>query len=256
MVALEAKLNSPTEQEILRARDFWGAIVLFFLSVFFLWRTSFIPLFGQNRAGVSGADWYNSAALVPFGIFGALLVLSLVLMNISIKAGGARLALTRIGIGWNRSEALRFSKLALILFFYIVGLVPRVDFIIGSGLLITALIFGYHGGRSDRMILVTLIVAIAGLYAFAAHLPRSEWKAHDDDWVALALWFGLTLWVLATNRKDRVARAIPIIAILAPTLLVLAMAFGFRQNVPNRSGLLFSQIEYHYFVHIKPLWSR
>lgn len=256
MVALEAKLNSPTEQEILRARDFWGAIVLFFLSVFFLWRTSFIPLFGQNRAGVSGADWYNSAALVPFGIFGALLVLSLVLMNISIKAGGARLALTRTGIGWNRSEALRFSTLALILFFYIVGLVPRVDFIIGSGLLITALIFGYHGGRSDRMILVTLIVAIAGLYAFAAHLPRSEWKAHDDDWVALALWFGLTLWVLATNRKDRVARAIPIIAILAPTLLVLAMAFGFRQNVPNRSGLLFSQIEYHYFVNIKPLWSR
>lgn len=256
MVALEAKLNSPTEQEILRARDFWGAIVLFFLSVFFLWRTSFIPLFGQNRAGVSGADWYNSAALVPFGIFGALLVLSLVLMNISIKAGGARLALTRTGIGWNRSEALRFSTLALILFFYIVGLVPRVDFIIGSGLLITALIFGYHGGRSDRMILVTLIVAIAGLYALAAHLPRSEWKAHDDDWVALALWFGLTLWVLATNRKDRVARAIPIIAILAPTLLVLAMAFGFRQNVPNRSGLLFSQIEYHYFVNIKPLWSR
>ena len=256
MVALEAKLNSPTEQEILRARDFWGAIVLFFLSVFFLWRTSFIPLFGQNRAGVSGADWYNSAALVPFGIFGALLVLSLVLMNISIKAGGARLALTRVGIGWNRSEALRFSTLALILFFYIVGLVPRVDFIIGSGLLITGLFYGYHGGRSDRMILVTLIVAIAGLYALAAHLPRSEWKAHDDDWVALVLWFGLTLWVLAKNRQDRVARAIPIIAILAPTLLVLAMAFGFRQNVPNRSGLLFSQIEYHYFVNIKPLWSR
>jgi hypothetical protein len=249
-------VDSPNDKDILRARDFWGAIVLFFLSVFFLWRTSFIPLFGQNRAGVSGADWYNSAALVPFGIFGALLILSLVLLSISIKAGGAKTALSATGIGWSRAEALRFGTLATILFFYIVGLVPRVDFIISSGLLITALIHGYHGGRPDRMVLVTAFVAVPGTYALAGYLQRSEWNRHGDDWLALAMWAVLTLWILIRHRNDRVARIIPVIAVTAPVILVLAMAFGFRQNVPNRGGLLFKQIEYQYFVNIKPLWSR
>jgi hypothetical protein len=47
---------------------------------------------------------------------------------------------------------------------------------------------------------------------------------------------------------------VPVIAILAPVILVCAMAFGFRQNVPNRGGLIFSQIEYHYYVTLRPLW--
>ena len=50
--------------------------------------------------------------------------------------------------------------------------------------------------------------------------------------------------------------AIPVIAVVAPLILILAMAYGFRQNVPNRGGLIFKQIEYQYFVNIKPLWSR
>ncbi|MFY0596454.1 MAG: hypothetical protein JXQ85_08505 [Cognatishimia sp.] len=249
-------MDSPSDKDILRARDFWGAIALFFLSVFFLWRTSSIPLFGQNRAGVSGADWYNSAALVPFGIFGALLILSLALLRTSIKAGGAKSALTAVGIGWSPIEALRFGTLAIILFFYIVGLVPRVDFIISSGLLITALIHGYHGGKPERMVLVTGFVALPGTYALVGYLPRSTWNLHADDWLTLALWAALTVWILVRHGKDRVSRIIPVIAIVAPVILVLAMAFGFRQNVPNRGGLLFKQIEYQYFVNIKPIWSR
>lgn len=249
-------MTPPTEQEILRARDFWGAIVLFFASLFFLWRTSFIPLFGENRAGVKGGDWYNSAALVPLGIFCGLAVLSLVLLAISIRTGGAKIAWTSAGLGWNKGEAWRFATLGIILFFYIAGLVPRVDFIIASGLMITALIHGYHGGYLQRMTLAAGTVSIAGLYAMIAHLPRAEWKQHDDDVVALILWIALTAWILLTDRKSKIARAIPVIAMIAPLILVLAMAFGFRQNVPKRGGLFFSQIEYHYFVTLKPLWSR
>ena len=55
-----------------------------------------------------------------------------------------------------------------------------------------------------------------------------------------------------TAALDRVVKSTPVIAVLCPLLLVLAMAFGFRQNVPNRTGLLFQQIEYHYYVTIKP----
>ena len=252
----ETALTSTDQKMVLRARDFWGSIVLCAVALFFLWRTSFIPLFGENRAGVSGADWYNSAALVPLGIFGGLLILSLVLLRTSIKDGGARVALTAAGIGWKQVEALRFSSLSAILFFYIVGLIPRVDFVICSGLLITALIFGYHGGHRRRMVLAAVIVSFAGGYALFAHLPRSEWAHHSDDWFTLGLWIVLSIVALLQSPRDQIARVTPVLAVAMPVLLVLAMAFGFRQNVPNRSGLLFAQIEYHYYVNLKPLWSR
>ena len=242
------------ETQILRARDFWGALALAGLSVFFLWRTMDIPLWGGNRAGVSSSAWYNSAAIVPLGIFAALLVLSLVLLTISIRSGGAVRALSMVGIGWNAEEAFRFTTLGIVLFFYIAGLVPRVDFILCSGLLITALTFGFHKGQRDRMAFATGAVAFCGAYALFRHLPQSEWAAHDDDWLTLAAWVALTALVLLRARGDRVLRAVPVIAIVTPVLLVSAMAFGFRQNVPNRGGLLFAQIEYHYFVTLRPLW--
>ncbi len=245
---------SDKDLQILRARDFWGAVVLMALSVFFLWRTMDIPLWGGNRAGVSTADWYNSAAIVPLGIFTGLFVLSTILLIISIRAGGARHAMTAAGIAWNGDEALRFSTIGVILFFYIAGLVPRVDFVLCSGLLITALTFGYHGGHRDRMVLSAAALAIPGAYALIRHLPQSRWGAHDDDWVTLAVWIALTVYVLAKAKGDRVLKAVPIIALVAPVILVCAMAFGFRQNVPNRGGLLFKQIEYHYYVTIRPLW--
>ena len=52
----------------------------------------------------------------------------------------------------------------------------------------------------------------------------------------------------------RIVKITPVLSIIAPLILVVAMAFGFRQNVPNRTGLLFSHIEYHYYVSIRPLW--
>ena len=239
---------------VLRARDFWGALVLIGVSVFFLWRTLDIPLWGGNRAGVSAASWYNSAAIVPLGIFSAMLVLSIVLLIIAVRAGGAQRALTAVGIGWNRAEAIRFTTIGIILFFYIAGLVPRVDFVICSGLLITALTFGFHQRQVKRMIVSASVVAMCGAYALVQHLPQSEWGAHDDDVVTLIAWAGLTLVVLASARGDRVLKACPVIAITAPVLLVCAMAFGFRQNVPNRGGLIFKQIEYHYYVTLRPIW--
>lgn len=242
------------ETEILRARDFWGALVLMGLSLTFLWRTFDIPLWGGNRAGVSSAAWYNSAAIVPLGIFSALLILSIILLIIAIRAGGAQRALSSVGIGWSRDEAERFAAIAVILFFYIAGLVPRVDFLLSSGLLITALIFGFHQGHRGRMALSAASVAVAGIYALIAHLPQSEWNAHDDDWLTLGLWVALTLAVLSRARGDKVLKAVPVVALVAPLILVCAMAFGFRQNVPNRGGLVFQQIEYHYFVTLRPLW--
>lgn len=250
------KLQAEIDEDLmkLRARDFWGALALICCAVFFLWRTSFIPFLGENRAGVSGAEWYNSAAIVPFGIWSALLFLGLVLLRIAIKAGGAQRAFCAIGIGWNRQEAIRIGSIAVIMGVYIFALVPRVDFILASGLVITALIYGFHAGRIGRMLLAAVVVALPGLYALVRHFPQAEWnKPHDDDWVVLAAWVLLSIWMLIHDRS-RIARATPWVAVLTPLILVTAMAFGFRQNVPNRGGLLFSQIEYHYYVTLRPLW--
>ena len=241
---------------ILRVRDFWTALALIGLSLFFLWKTSAIPLFGGNRAGVSGADWYNSAAIVPLGLFGALLILSLILLGIAIRAGGARLALARIGIGWNAREALRVSSLGMVMLAFIAGLVPRVDFILCGGLLITALIFGYRRAGTGRMLLACVSVTLPALFALWSNLPQADWNAHDDDWLTLAIWGALTAHILWQSRRDAALRVIPVIAVTAPVFLICAMAFGFRQNVPARGGLVFAQIEYHYYVTLRPIWRR
>ena len=229
------------------------------VSLFFLFKTSEIPFWDTQSAGVESAEWYNSAALVPYGIFIALFVLALSLLVISIQDGGAKHALSLLGLGYSHYEAVRLTSISVILFFYIFGLVPRVDFIIASALMITALIWGFHRGDRFNMVFAAGTVAVVSTYAMFMHFPRSEWsKPHDDDWVTLVAYLGLTIFMFVRDRKighfDRITKITPVISILAPLILVLAMAFGFRQNVPNRTGLIFSKIEYHYYVTLRPLW--
>jgi len=250
----EIQFDTEAEIDITRARDFWGALVLIALSVFFLTKTFEIPLWGENRAGVSGGDWYNSAAIVPLFIFGSMLVLSIVLLITAIRAGGGARAFSQIGLGWNRAEALRFATIGAMLLAYIGGLVPRVDFILCSGLLITALIYGFYGGHMLRAVTAATVMVVAGLFAFLVFPAQENWAAKGDDWVTLALFVGLTILVLRAAQETRVLRFVPLIAVIAPVILVCAMAFGFRQNVPARGGLLFAQIEYHYYVTLRPLW--
>lgn len=239
---------------ILRARDFWASWVLLIVAVFFLWKTTEIPLWGDNRSGVSGTDWYTSAALAPLGIFTGLVLLSLGLMVQAIRSGGARQALRAAGIGWNPVEVSRFLSLSITLAAYIIALVPRVDFIVSSGLLITALIYGYYGGHARRAWGATACMVCPAAVALVWFYPQSAWGQPADDWFALAVWIGFSVYTQRAAKGDRVMRVIPVIAVLAPTVLVCAMAFGFRQNVPARSGVLFKPIEYHYYVTLRPLW--
>ncbi len=229
------------------------------VSLFFLFKTSEIPFWDTQSAGVESAEWYNSAALVPYGIFIALFVLALSLLVISIQDGGAKYALSLLGLGYSHYEAVRLTSISVILFFYIFGLVPRVDFIIASALMITALIWGFHRGDRFNMVFCAGVITAVSLYAMLVHFPRSEWsKPHDDDWVALVAFLGLTLFMFFRDKRkgnfDRITKITPVISVITPLILVLAMAFGFRQNVPNRTGLVFSKIEYHYYVTLRPLW--
>ena len=247
------------EVAVLRVRDFWTSLVLIATSIFFLFQTSEIPFFDARSAGVDSAQWYNSAALVPYLIFSSLLVLSCGLLVVAVRDGAAQRALTAVGIGADGQGIARIGAIVVILAAYIFGLVPRVDFVIGSALLVTALIWGFHRGVRPATWIATLAVLVPALYALLAHFPSSEWsKPHDDDWIALASFAGLTVTMFVMEARagsiDRVVRITPVVAIVFPLILVCAMAFGFRQNVPNRGGLIFSQLEYQYYVVLKPLW--
>ncbi len=251
------------DKTALRARDFWTSLALIALSLFFIYRTSLLPFFEADAAGVESGKWYNSSAIVPYGIFIAILTLALALLVQAVRDGGAAAALG--GVSRLRElmtfDVLKAGIIAILLAAFIFALVPRVDFIIAGALLITALIYGFHEGRRICVAAASLHVIVPGVYALLAHLPQEEWGTYvDDDWLALAAFASLTVWMftesrLRHGRMPRYVIATPFVAVLVPFLLVCAMAFGFRQNVPNRSGLLFQKIEYHYFVTVKPLLS-
>jgi hypothetical protein len=164
----------------------------------------------------------------------------------------ARLPPPRLG-----GSSGKVAAIAVILLAYIFALVPRVDFVLASALTITALIYGFHEGRARPILLSTAAVAGAGLYALLLHLPQAEWGAAGDDWVALGLWIALSVAAVAETRAHRgrwspTVLAAPLVGFLVPLALVSAMAFGFRQNVPARTGLLFGVIEHHYYVTLRP----
>lgn len=247
------------DKQLLRSRDLIAAICLMAVSLFFLWRTSLLPFFNSRAAGVDSADWYNSAALVPFGIFGALFLLSTGLLIVAIRGGGFEVCRKFSLSSLRTPEAMRIACLATVLICYIGGLVPRVDFIVSSGLVITALIFGFHTEDRKSLVSAVVLTAIPAVYTFVFYTEQTEWSRHwDDDAIALASWIALSVVMFRSAARrhgnSRVTRATPVIAVLVPLLLVTTMAFGFRQNVPNRTGLIFSQIEYHYYVTLRPLF--
>jgi hypothetical protein len=246
------------ERIALRRKDFWTAIVMIGVNVFFLFQTTSIPFFRASAAGVE-ARWYNSAALVPYIIFAALLVLSVALLIIAIAQGGAPAPGAAKAVrAWLVSTAGgRMLAAAAMMLLYIFALVPRVDFIVASALILLAMIACFHRQRTRATVIGLVFVAIASLYALIMHFPQSEWNApHDDDWVTLGCFVALAIaaWIerRADGVRDRFLRWAPVVAIVVPSILVCAMAFGFRQNVPNRTGLLFQKIEYQYFVNVRP----
>jgi len=246
------------DRAALRRQDFWTALLLAGLSLFFLWKTSEIPFFRANAAGVESGRWYNSAAIVPYAIFATILVLSLGLLVTAIRQGGAPWLRRAVTADAETGGLARLCAVAAIMLFYIFALVPRVDFTIASALVLQALIYGFHETRARATAIAVAAVAIPALYALAMHFPRSEWNTpHDDDWITLAAFVILALVALVETRLshgrlDKAIAIAPVLSVLVPFLLVIAMAFGFRQNVPNRTGLLFKQVEYHYYVTVKP----
>ncbi len=236
-------------------------MILIAVSLFFLAETADIPFFKADAAGVDAGRWYNSAALVPFCIFGILLLLSIGLLVNAIRQGGlpggtAAWAVIR---GWtSRRDVARMAATALIMLAYIFALVPRVDFTLASALVLFALIYGFTATRPRATLIALIAVLLPSLFALLVYFPRASWGAsHLDDYVTLIAFLLLIPIAFvetrqAEGRAGPILKIAPLLSFLFPLFLVIVMAFGFRQNVPTRTGLLFQQIEYHYYVTLKP----
>ncbi|WDR04526.1 hypothetical protein PSQ90_09265 [Devosia rhodophyticola] len=249
------------EKRSLRQKDFWAALALMAASAGLLFKTLEIPFFQARAAGIADGKWYNSAAIVPYMVFGLLFVLSVTLLVISIRGDGlpTRADLEKIAAQARAPLFQKFCIICLMLLAYIFGLVPRVDFTLATALVMMALTYGFYEGRMRPAILSLILVLLPSVYAMIVHFPSEQWaKPHDDDIVTLIGFVVLVGVALVEAIRTHGSlpgylRYVPIISFFTPLLLVIAMAFGFHQNVPNRTGLLFSQIEYHYYVTLKPL---
>lgn len=249
------------ERRELRQKDFWTAITLLAVSGGLLLKTTELPFFEARAAGMADGKWYNSAAIVPYLVFGLLFVLAASLLVIAIRDGGSprRDDFGRFLTQLSTQVVQKFTIICLILLGYIFALVPRVDFTIATSLTMMALTYGFHERRLRPAFIGLVAVVVPSIYALAVNFPSELWaKPHDDDYVTLAAFVVLVIVALVESRRTngelpRYLRYMPIVCFLTPLLLVITMAFGFRQNVPNRTGLLFSQIEYHYYVTLKPM---
>ena len=150
-----------------RVADFWTALALVAGSVFFLWRTSRLPFLEASAAGVE-AEWYASAAPVPYAVFGALLAMGVGLLGVAIRDGGA----ARPRVPW--PAVARIGAAVAIPAAHVGALVPRVGFTLSSALVVAALIYGFHEGRAVPRAASVAAVAVPGLHALGAHAPQAE----------------------------------------------------------------------------------
>ncbi|UOM35680.1 tripartite tricarboxylate transporter TctB family protein [Acuticoccus sp. I52.16.1] len=228
----------------LRKADVWTGIVLAAVAVAMIAQALTFPLEG-TYAGVKNA-WYVSPALFPLMIGALMLVLSIGLLVRALRdfralrPGGRLFSVEAGALGAEGRNAL---LIAAILAFYILGLVPRVDFVIATTALLTVFVGAYViEAPVGRAVLVVLLGA-AGVAAFAVALaggwpaPRSAGQEVADAIVAaVAVLAMIALCVFARGAERR--RLGPVIGTAIGTSIVLSAIFKYGLLVPlPREGL-------------------
>lgn len=234
--------DNDTSVTRLRKADFWTSLVLLTVASGMLLKTYGMPLEG-TYAGVRNA-WYVSPALFPLVVATALIVLSGILLLNAVRSGGARAALE----GVRHPQFARFwsasgeTWIAVgILGGYIYALVPRVDFLAATTLLLFTLVAVYDlgspraAGRALGVFAATVfavaLVALAGV-----DLPPRSSAAHGRDalvWGAVLLSMLCVAQAARTEAasRPRLARCIWV-SVLTPFVLGTIFKYGLLVPLP------------------------
>lgn len=227
----------------LRKADFWTSLVLLAVAAGMLLVALRMPLEG-TYAGVRNA-WYVSPALFPILVAVALTFLSGILLANAVRTGGARAALQGLRGGtfrqfWTATED--FWIVAGILGAYIYVLIPRIDFIAATTLLLFALVATYDLGsaRGARRVLATfaataLVVAVMALLGLEP-APRSAEAYSRDAFVWGAAVLAIVMAALAVRNdpeaRPRLARCIGV-SLLTPLIVGAIFKYGLLVPLPN-----------------------
>lgn len=227
----------------LRKADFWTSIVLLAVAAGMLLESLTMPLEG-TYAGVQNA-WYVSPALLPLIVTVCLAVLSVILLTNAVRTGGARAALQdlrhpQFARFWANSE--EFWIVSAILFAYIYVLIPIVDFIAATVLLLFVLVTAFDLGsvRAARRVFA-LFAATAMIVEFIAlsgieFAPRSSGAYWQDAfvWTAVVLSFGVAIHAARAEptSRARLVRCIGV-SILTPLILGPIFKYGLLVPLPN-----------------------
>lgn len=251
----------PDSDEVppLRKADFWTSLVLLALAAGMLVETLSYPLQG-SYAGVRNA-WYVSPALLPLIIAGTLIVLSGLLLANAIRTGGAGAALADLP----HASATRmwaatadFWIIGGILAGYIYGLLPRVDFIAATTLMLFTLVAIYDMERPSIVrralaifFITTIVVVALALLGWRPGAQSAAAYARDGAvWAAAAASIVL-VWFAARGHATAGARFSRCVWLSVLTALIASIVFKYGLLVPlPTEGLtveLMNQIRYGEF---------
>lgn len=228
----------------LRKADFWTGLVLATVALAMIGEALTFPLRG-TYAGVQNA-WYVSPALFPLIVGGMLLLLSVGLVGKALQDyrrlhPDGRLA--SIGTGALAARSGDAVLIAGLLAAYIVGLVPRTDFVIATSLFLLVFMGVYtlssRAGRAFLVLGLTVPAAVAFGVAVAGTwpAPRSLGQQIADAWLLGVLVVAM-LGLVAFARGDERRRVVPVLATATGAALVLGVVFKFGLIVPlPREGL-------------------
>ncbi|MFW6077733.1 MAG: hypothetical protein ACOC71_08260 [Hyphomicrobiales bacterium] len=243
----------------MRKADFWTSLVLLAVAAGMLLETLSYPLEG-SYAGVRNA-WYVAPALLPLIIAGALIFLSGLLLAHAVRTGGAGAALADLP----RASATRifaatadFWIVGLVLAGYIYGLLPRVDFVAATTLLLFTLVAVYDleiPGTARRalaiFLLTTLVVVALALFGWRPGPQSAAAYARDGAvWGAAAASI-ILVWLAALRDATASARFSRCfwLSLLTPLIVSVIFKFGLLVPLPTE-GLtveLMNQIRYGEF---------
>jgi hypothetical protein len=243
----------------LRKADFWTSIVLLALAAGMLVETLSYPLEG-SYAGVRNA-WYVSPALLPLIIAGALIILSGLLLANAVRTGGAAAALGDLP----QASAARiwaatadFWIIGGVLAGYIYGLLPRVDFVAVTTLMLFTLVAIYDmeapsvARRALAIFFITSLAVVAlALFGWRPGAQSAAAYARDAAvWSAAAMSI-VAVWFAARHEATARLRFFRCVwlSILTPLIVSVIFKFGLLVPLPTE-GLtveLMNQIRYGEF---------
>ncbi len=230
-----------------RKADFFTGLLILFISIAMLFESFTFPM-TDSYGGVQNV-WYVSPALLPILVSSLLILLSLILIKRSITDGGFKQAIEDFPklTQTIRSEgSRRFFIICCYLIAYVYGVIPYVDFFIGSMVFLLAFILPFYLDRSELFsvsflpfMVTSTLIGILGYQGMVSSLLA------DIALLAIMLFITLCSYLKIKGDSELFSkwRISVMTSVLTPLILVPCFKFGLLVPLPTE-GLVIKAMEH------------